>query len=63
MERRRRRRKNLDEEVEMTTVVVAADRGVVPGDELAVYFSGDRNVLTNREAKDVRGPGQLEAVT
>ena len=53
----------FDNKGELATIIIATDRGVTPENDFAINFSGDRNVLTSRQAKYVLRVGELETVT
>jgi hypothetical protein len=55
--------KYLDEEVEMTVVVIAARGSVVPCDILASDIGLDHNMLADGKAKDVTRTWQAKAVS
>lgn len=52
----------LDEQLEVTSVIVGGDRRIGAHDVLAVYLSLNRDVLSNRKAKEVVGVGKRELV-
>lgn len=53
----------LDDECETATVVVVADGCVAPGNNLAVNFSRDGDVLANGKPENVLRMGKLETIT
>jgi len=52
----------FDNKGKLATVVVIADRGVTSGNDFAINFCGDRNVLSSRQAKYVLNVRELETV-
>lgn len=63
-ERRREKERNyLDDELELTTVIVERDGGVVAYDVFTVYFSRNGDVLADGETENVVLTRQFELVT
>jgi len=52
----------LDDEIEVTAVIVVGNGGVASSDDLAVNLCGNGDVLANREAKNVLNVGECETV-
>jgi hypothetical protein len=61
--KRAKKKDYFDDKGELATIVIATDRGVIPDNDLAINFCGDRNVLTGRQAKYVLRVRKLETVT
>ena len=59
----REKKDYFDNKREIATIVVVTDRGITPGNDFAINFCRDRNVLTGRQAKYVLRLRELETVT
>lgn len=53
---------DLNEQVEVAEIFVAAGGRVTPHDVLAVYLRGDRDVLANRKSEHIFGMWERETV-
>lgn len=56
-------RTDLDNEVEVSSIVIAAGGSVAPCDELAVNLCCDGDVLADRDAEDVVGSWKPETIS
>lgn len=60
---RRQTKNHFDDKGEVATVIVVADRGIIPGNDFAINFCRDSNVLSSRQAENVLNVRKLETVT